>query len=120
MADCASAFATISVGQGVSTYFRGKGDVMLNIRAAAPEAHAQLIPGQSARPVLTRLALLAAANPLVAESLMRDSLDAAAMHPHYAFTLDARDRATLDAIRERANTVGEFLSDLADIVDGAA
>jgi hypothetical protein len=93
---------------------------MLNIRAVAPEPRAQLIPGQSTRPALTRLALLAAANPLVAESLMHDSVDAAAMHPHYAFTLDARDRATLDAIRARANTVGEFLSDLADIVDGAA
>jgi hypothetical protein len=80
----------------------------------------RLLPGQSARPALTRLALLAAANPTVAESLLRDPLDAAISHPHYTMMLDARDRATLVAIRSRARTVGEFLADLADEVDGAA
>jgi hypothetical protein len=79
----------------------------------------RLLPGQSARPALTRLALLAAANPTVAESLLSDPLDAAAAHPHFSLLLDARDRATLADIRSRAHTVGEFLSDLADIVDGA-
>jgi hypothetical protein len=79
----------------------------------------RLLPGQSARPVLTRLALLVAANPAVAESLLRDPFDAAAAHPHYALPLDARDRATLTDIRARARTVGEFLADLADVVDGA-
>lgn len=93
---------------------------MLSFRAAAPEARARLIPGQSARPALTRLALLAAANPSVAECLLRDPLDAEVLHPHYAFALDARDRATLADIRARASTVGEFLADLADVVDGAA
>jgi hypothetical protein len=94
---------------------------MLTFRAAAPaEGRARLIPGQSARPALTRLALLAAANPSVAEGLLRDPLDAAAAHPHFVLALDARDRATLADIRARARTVGEFLADLADVVDGAA
>lgn len=94
---------------------------MLSFRAAPmPEPHARLIPGQSARPALTRLALLAAASPSVAESLLRDPLDAAASHPHFVLALDARDRATLADIRSRARTVGEFLSDLADVVDGVA
>jgi hypothetical protein len=79
----------------------------------------RLLPGQSARPALTRLALLAAANPTVAESLLHDPLDAAATHPHFALLLDARDSATLADIRSRARTVGEFLSNLADVVDGA-
>lgn len=95
-------------------------DPMLTFRVGAPEARPRLIPGQSARPALTRLALLAAANPSVAECLLREPLDAEALHPHYAFALDARDRATLADIRARASTVGEFLSDLADVVDGAA
>jgi hypothetical protein len=94
---------------------------MLTFRptSVAPAQRARLIPGQSARPTLTRLALLAAANPAVAESLLHDPFDAAAAHPHYALALDARDRATLADIRSRARTVGEFLSDLADVVDGA-
>jgi hypothetical protein len=79
----------------------------------------RLLPGQSARPALTRLALLAAANPTVAESLLHDPLDAAAAHPHFALLLDARDCATLADIRSRVRTAGEFLSDLADVVDGA-
>ena len=94
---------------------------MLMFRAtAAPESRAMLIPGRSARPALTRLALLAAANPLVAESLLRDPLVAAASHPHYVLSLDARDQATLADIRARSSTVGEFLAGLADVVDGAA
>jgi hypothetical protein len=97
-----------------------KDQAMMMFRAvAAPlDAHTPLLPGQSARPALTRLALLVAANPTVAESLLNDPLAAASAHPHYAMLLDARDRATLAAIRARAHTVGEFLSDLADVVDG--
>lgn len=93
---------------------------MLSFRAtpASPDHDMRLLSGQSARPALTRLALLAAANPTVAESLLSDPLDAAAAHPHYALRLDARDRTTLADIRARARTVGEFLSDLADVVDG--
>jgi hypothetical protein len=94
--------------------------LMYRTAPAMPEQRARLIPGQSARPALTRLALLAAANPSVAERLLRDPLDAAATHPHYVLALDARDRATLADIRARARTVGEFLADLADVVDGAA
>jgi hypothetical protein len=95
---------------------------MLTYRAAAAPANqrAGLISGQSARPALTRLALLAAANPSVAESLLHDPLHAAASHPHFVLALDARDRATLADIRARARTVGEFLADLADVVDGVA
>jgi hypothetical protein len=79
-----------------------------------------LLPGRSSRPALTRLAFLAAASPAVAESLLHDPVGAAAAHPHYAVCLDAHDRATLDDIRAGVRTVSEFLSRLADIVDGAA
>jgi hypothetical protein len=104
------------------SYHEEKDRPMLTFRAAPAQAdpRARLIPGQSARPALTRLALLAAANPTVAESLLRDPLDAAAAHPHFALALDARDRATLADIRARARTIGEFLADLADVVDGVA
>src|SRR5215211_1986596 len=102
------------------THERPRPMLMYRSTPAAPEQRARLIPGQSARPALTRLALLAAANPSVAEHLLRDPLDAAATHPHYVLALDARDRATLADIRTRARSVGEFLADLADVVDGAA
>jgi hypothetical protein len=94
---------------------------MMSFRAtpASLDQRMRLLPGQSARPALTRLALLAAANPTVAESLLHDRLDPAAAHPHFALLLDARDCATLADIRSRVRTVGEFLSDLADVVDGA-
>ncbi|MBK9941948.1 MAG: DUF5317 family protein [Kouleothrix sp.] len=127
---------------GVATYVVSPGDIVVAIgllwwllfsnqyerlqpmmmarTATAPEPRARLIQGQSTRPALTRLALLAAANRSVAESLLRDPLDAAALHPHYVLALDARDRATLADIRARTSTVGEFLADLADIVDGVA
>lgn len=94
---------------------------MMTLRASSAtlDRGMRLQPGQSARPALTRLALLAAANPTVAERLLHDPLDAVAIHPHYSLPLDARDRATLADIRARARTVGEFLSGLADVVDGA-
>jgi hypothetical protein len=81
----------------------------------------QLLPGPSSRPTLTRLALLAAANPAVADSLLRDPIDrVATSHPHYALTLDARDQATIADIRAHARTVNEFLCALADVIDGCA
>lgn len=86
--------------------------------AASSEKRPRLVPGHSARPALTRLALLAAADPALAERLLRDPFDAADAHPHYHVTLDAHDRATLAAIRARARTVGEFLGELAAEVDG--
>ena len=94
---------------------------MMSFRAnpAPLDQSMRLLPGQSARPALTRLALLAAANPAVAENLLHDPLDPAAAHPHFALSLDARDCATLADIRSRARTLGEFLSNLADVVDGA-
>lgn len=96
-------------------------DSMLMFRAAVPpDSRVRLIPGVSARPALTRLALLAAANPSVAESLLHNPADTVAVHPHYVFALDAHDQATLDDIRARSSTVGEFLLGLADVVDGAA
>lgn len=84
-----------------------------------PDSRVRLLSGPSSRPALTRLALLAAANPSFAESLLRDPAGASHAHPHYALSLDARDHATLAAIRTRARTVGEFLGELADVVDGA-
>ena len=84
-----------------------------------PDGRVRLISGHSTRPALTRLALLAAANPTFAESLMRDPVGAGSAHPHYAVSLDARDCATLVAISSRTRTVGEFLGELANVVDGA-
>jgi hypothetical protein len=79
------------------------------------------LPGGSHRPALTKLAVLAAANPAVADSLLRDPIDKlGSSHPHYALSLDAHDQSTLAAIRTRARTVSEFLHELADIVDGVA
>lgn len=85
----------------------------------SPEKRARLVPGQSARPALTRLALLAAADPALAERLLHDPINAADAHPHYRVTLDAHDRATLAAIQARTRTVGEFLGELAAEVDGS-
>jgi hypothetical protein len=50
--------------------------------------------------------------------LRGDPIDVAVAHPHYAVALDARDHATLTAIRARSHTIEEFLADLADVVDG--
>ena len=86
--------------------------------ASHAETRKNLIPGHSTRPALTRLALLAAADPALAERLLHDPFDVANAHPHYHVTLDAHDRATLAAIRARARTVGEFLGELAAEVDG--
>ena len=63
-------------------------------------------PGLSQRPALTHLVLLALTDRDMVERLMRgDPPEAALAHPHYRVVLDARDRATLDTIRDRATTV---------------
>jgi hypothetical protein len=63
--------------------------------------------------------LLAAANPSIAERLLRgDPLDIALDHPQYSVPLDAHDRATLADICARARTVNEFLSNVAAAADG--
>lgn len=69
------------------------------------------------RPALTALALLVAANPHVAEQLLRDPLEAAYIHPHYSVQLDDADRMALARIRSRARSVREFLLQLADVLD---
>jgi len=62
--------------------------------------------------------LLAAANPSIAESLMRgEPLDTAIDHPQYTVPLDARDRATLTDICARVHTIHEFLINLAAAAD---
>ena len=64
------------------------------------------------------MVLLAAANPNIAERLMRgDPLDMAIDHPQYTVPLDARDRATLNDICSRARTINEFLLSLAAAAD---
>jgi hypothetical protein len=63
------------------------------------------------------LALLAAANPSVAERLLNDPLEAAHAHPHYMVQLDDDDRLVLAGIRARACSVHEFLLQLADALD---
>ena len=96
---------------------------MLASRNKSPLTDRGVLPfaRQSRRPALTYLVLLAAADPNIAERLLRgDSLDGAIEHPHYAISLDARDRAALVDIRARTSTVSEFLSRLADVADGSA
>ena len=83
------------------------------------ERHSPPLRGQSSRPALTHVVLLAAANPSIAERLLRgESLDLALNHPQYSVPLDARDRATLADICARVRTVNEFLSNLAAAADG--
>jgi len=94
---------------------------MLASRPPSGQADRAVLPfaRQSRRPALTYLVLLAAADPNIAERLLRgDSLDGAIEHPHYAISLDARDRAALVDIRARTSTVSDFLSRLADVADG--
>lgn len=76
--------------------------------------------GHSTRPALTRLAVLAAANPTVAATLLNNPVAAATSHPHYSIALDAIDRAILVDIHARARTVDEFLAKLAQAVDDSA
>ena len=92
--------------------------MMIASKMYTPDIDGDLVSGYSARPALTRLALLAAANPVVAECLLLNPSAAATAHPHYVVSLDADDRATLNAIQSRATTVDEFLWDLANVVDG--
>jgi len=73
--------------------------------------------GHSSRPALTRLAVLAAANPVVAATLLKNPVAAAAVHPHYTIALDAVDRAILVEIQARSRTVAEFLAGLACAID---
>lgn len=64
------------------------------------------------------MVLLAAANPSIAESLLRgDPLDTAIDHPQYTVPLDAHDRATLIDICARARSINEFLINLAAAAD---
>ena len=75
--------------------------------------------GQSSRPALTHLVLLAAANPIIAERLLRgEPLDIALSHPQYVVPLDARDRATLADICARTSSVHDFMMTLAAAADG--
>jgi hypothetical protein len=75
--------------------------------------------GQSSRPALTHLVLLATADPSLAEHLLQSN-DAADAHPHYGVVLDEKDQATLDSIRDRVETIAEFLASLADAAEGLA
>jgi hypothetical protein len=91
----------------------------LSIKPASLERRTRPLRGQSSRPALTHVVLLAAANPSIVERLLRgDPLDTAIEHPQYTVPLDAHDRATLADICARANTVNEFLVHLAAAADG--
>jgi hypothetical protein len=92
---------------------------MQNVLPAIPPSYQLPKRGESHHPRLTLLAMLAAADPKIANSLLSDPLEKMRIaHPHYALTLDSQDYATLASIRARAHTVSEFLSALAEIVDG--
>ena len=69
------------------------------------------------RPALTALAMLAAANPEVADQLMRDPLGAAQAHPHYPIQLNEDERRLLIDIHARAGSLTEFLVQIADAVE---
>jgi hypothetical protein len=93
----------------------------LSIKPASLERRTRPLRGQSSRPALTHVVLLAAANPSIAERLMRgDPLDMAIDHPQYTVPLDAHDRATLTDICARAHTINEFLINLAAAADDTA
>lgn len=83
------------------------------------ERHTPPLRGQSSRPALSHLVLLAAANPSIAERLLRgEPFDLALNHPQYSVPLDARDRATVADICARVRTVNEFLANVAAAADG--
>jgi hypothetical protein len=91
----------------------------LSITPTSLERRTRPLRGQSNRPALTHVVLLAAANPGIAERLLRgDPLDIAIDHPQYIVPLDAHDRATLSAICARVKTVNELLVDLAAAAEG--
>jgi hypothetical protein len=93
----------------------------LSIKPASLERRTRPLRGQSSRPALTHLVLLAAANPNIAERLLRgDPLDMAIDHPQYTVPLDAHDRATLIDICARARSINEFLISLAAVADECA
>ena len=93
----------------------------LSIKPASLERRTRPLRGQSSRPALTHVVLLAAANPSIAESLLRgDPLDTAIDHPQYTVPLDAHDRATLIDICARARSINEFLINLAAAADDCA
>lgn len=91
---------------------------------AAPASVEPPLPhrrGQSSRPALTQVVLLAAANPGIVERLLSgEPPDAALQHPQYTVPLDALDRATLTDICAQARTVHEFLVSVAAAADGIA
>ena len=93
----------------------------LSIKPASLERRTRPLRGQSNRPALTHVVLLATANPRIAERLMRgDPLDLAIDHPQYTVPLDAHDRATLTDICARARSINEFLINLAAAADDTA
>jgi hypothetical protein len=66
---------------------------------------------------LAALALLAVANPQIAEQLLRDPVGAAQAHPHYSILLDDNDRRVLTSIQAHARSLSDFLQRLADAID---
>lgn len=77
-----------------------------------------LVSGKSARPALTRLALLMRANPDVAACVFRDPANASSAHPQYTLALSEQDQATVCDIQARSLNIGDFLLQLAEVIDG--
>ena len=93
----------------------------LSIKPASLERRTRPLRGQSSRPALTHVVLLAAANPSIVERLLRgEPIDPAIDHPQYTVPLDAHDRATLIDICARAHSINEFLINLAAAADDCA
>lgn len=89
----------------------------MTLKQGPDQSSFRLLPGTSTRPALTRLAMLAAANPTIASTLLDNPVAAASLHPHYPIMLDAIDRAILTEIQSRARSINDFLNRLAVIID---
>jgi hypothetical protein len=90
---------------------------MLRTHLAFHEATITTQREQVNEQALTSLALLAAANPQVAEQLLDDPIGAARSHPHYAIDLNDEDRRLLNSIKAQAESLDDFLYQLADAIE---
>lgn len=80
------------------------------------------LPGASrctpSYPALTELALLAAANPEIAQRVLHDPIAAASAHRHYRVALNETERTALcEIVAQGPQTIDDFFRLLANWVD---
>jgi uncharacterized protein (DUF302 family) len=90
---------------------------MLHTHLAYHEQLSTSSRSEANQEALTSLALLAAANPQVAEQLLRDPVVAARSHPHYVIDLNEEDRRVLSSIKAQSASLDDFLYQLADAIE---